>query len=245
MSFALAAETGGQRGYLLECEKVVIADAPRMVLEVGGNEVYRLLEPLVGGALDAGAFLDVVGELALGDAAAGLDVVELGLPSLRHLREGVDCLAGEVAGVRLARPFGREGALYLLCHALLALDGLAADLPSCLPFDDLRLDVLGATPPVGIVALPEPLDLDTECASRRRSLAHREGSHEVVGGVEESDGLLVADLLDDAAGHLLVGGIGLRQKRESRLSPVSGDHLPGAVGHLPDERDVREAVLGD
>lgn len=70
--FALAAETGGQGGYLLECEKVEFADAPRRVLEVGDDEVGRPLEPLVGGSLGAGVLLDVVGGLALGDAAADL-----------------------------------------------------------------------------------------------------------------------------------------------------------------------------
>ena len=76
-------------------------------------------------------------------------------------------------------------------------------------------------------------------------LGHGEAAHEVVGGVQQHDRLLVGDAPDDAAGDLGVFLIFFREECVGRLSAVPAHHLPAAVVELAHERQVGEPLLLD
>ena len=63
--------------------------------------------------------------------------------------------------------------------------------------------------------------------------------------MQEGDRLVVADALDDAAGHAPERGVVLGKQRVGRLAPVSRQHLEAAVWLSADHGDVGEAVLPD
>ena len=142
-------------------------------------------------------------------------------------------------------PLGREPLLDLARERLLALDGLARYLASGLLGYDRRLDVLRAhAGKLGVLGA-HAFDLHAQRTARRRALGHGEAAHEVVGGVQQHDRLLVGDAPDDAAGDLGVFLVFFREECVGRLSAVPAHHLPAAVVELAHERQVGEPLLLD
>ncbi len=140
-------------------------------------------------------------------------------------------------------PLGREPLLDLARERLLALDGLARYLASGLLGYDRRLDVLGAHARKPRVLCPHALDLHAERAARRCTLRYGEAAHEVIGGMQQHDGLLVGDVADDTAGNLSVFLVFFGEQGVGRLAAVPAHHLPAPVVELADERQVGEPLL--
>lgn len=128
---------------------------------------------------------------------------------------------------------------------LLALYGGGADVAPRLVADDRRLELCGAHSLQLRVLGAHPLHLDAERLRGLGPLDDVELSGEVVRGVQEGDRLVVADALDDAAGHAPERGVVLGQQRVGRLAPVARQHLEAAVRLSADHGDVGEPVLPD
>lgn len=175
----------------------------------------------------------------------GLLLVEPRLGIGVHGGERGDVGVREVSLYRLGPPVLGEALLDPSRGLLLALYGGGADVAPRLVADDRRLELRGADALQLRVLGAHPLHLDAERLRGLGPLDDVEFSGEVVRGVQEGDRLVVADALDDAAGHAPERRVVLGQQRVGRLASVTRQHLEAAVWLPTHHGDVCEAVLPD